>query len=464
LPNAELAYLSRWDRAARIHSPNRYIPVSLWKGARHAPSLTDRPPAYRKHKPSGQAVVTIAGRDVYLGPHGTKTSRADYDRVVGEWLAAGRPSRSAEPGKADLTVAELIVKYWHHAETYYRHPDGTPTSELAAMKLPMAILTRLYGRTPAAEFGPLALAAVRDAMIQKQWGRASINTHAGRLKRIFKWAVSKELIPPSVSHGLSAVAGLRAGRSPARETDPVRHVSDAAVAQTLPFLTSTVAAIVRLQLLTGARPGEICSLRTADIDRTADVWIITPRHHKTAHHGHERKIFVGRRGQDVLNPFLKLDPDAFLFSPVAAEAESRAKRNAARVTPPTYGNRAGTNRKSKPKRRPGEFYGVCEYRRAIARACDFAFPPPDAIAQRADETAREWRDRLTPEQREDLARWRTDHRWHPHRLRHTAATAIRREFGIEAAQHVLGHASLSVTEIYAEKNSESARAVAAAIG
>jgi hypothetical protein len=28
-------------------------------------------PKYRKHKASGQAVVTLAGRDHYLGPRGT---------------------------------------------------------------------------------------------------------------------------------------------------------------------------------------------------------------------------------------------------------------------------------------------------------------------------------------------------------------------------------------------------------
>ena len=49
-----------------------------------------RTPSYREHKPSGQAVVTLGGRDVYLGKHGTPESRAEYDRVIAEWLANGR--------------------------------------------------------------------------------------------------------------------------------------------------------------------------------------------------------------------------------------------------------------------------------------------------------------------------------------------------------------------------------------
>lgn len=56
------------------------------------PRLTNAVPKYRKHRASGQAIVTITGRDHYLGPHGTKASKAEYDRLVTEWLASGRPS------------------------------------------------------------------------------------------------------------------------------------------------------------------------------------------------------------------------------------------------------------------------------------------------------------------------------------------------------------------------------------
>ncbi|NQV25116.1 MAG: tyrosine-type recombinase/integrase [Rhodopirellula sp.] len=48
--------------------------------------------------------------------------------------------------------------------------------------------------------------------------------------------------------------------------------------------------------------------------------------------------------------------------------------------------------------------------------------------------------------------WREQHTWHPHQWRHTAATEIRRTFGIEAAQVVLGNSNISTAEIYAEKD------------
>ena len=38
----------------------------------------------------------------------------------------------------------------------------------------------------------------------------------------------------------------------------------------------------------------------------------------------------------------------------------------------------------------------------------------------------------------------------PHRLRHNAATRIRKDFGLEAATLLLGHARADVTQLYAE--------------
>ena len=57
------------------------------------------------------------------------------------------------------------------------------------------------------------------------------------------------------------------------------------VKKTIPFLPSNVAAMVRLQLLTAMRPGEVRSMRLCDIDTTGEVWYDIPFEHKTEHHG-----------------------------------------------------------------------------------------------------------------------------------------------------------------------------------
>ena len=133
-------------------------------------------------------------------------------------------------------------------------------------------------------------------MIAKGWSRKHVNGQVARLKMVFKWGLARELVPAAVHQALTAVGGLRAGRSPVRESEPVCPVPIAVVEQTLPHLSRTVAAMVKLQLATGARPGEICGLRTVDVDRTAEVWTCNLSEHKTAHHGHGRTLHVGPRG------------------------------------------------------------------------------------------------------------------------------------------------------------------------
>lgn len=111
-------------------------------------------PSYRLHRQSGQAVVTLGGRDVLLGLYATKSSREAYDRAVAEWIANGRCWPKAD---ADLSVAELLVRYWQHARSYYRQ-----SRELDNIKYALRPLKNLYADSPAATFGPLALKAVRD--------------------------------------------------------------------------------------------------------------------------------------------------------------------------------------------------------------------------------------------------------------------------------------------------------------
>lgn len=79
-----------------------------------------KPPSIRLHKPSGRAVVTLNGRDFYLGPHGSRESEAEHDRLVAEWLANGR---AISAGK-DITVAELARDYLKHCDGNYRRADG----------------------------------------------------------------------------------------------------------------------------------------------------------------------------------------------------------------------------------------------------------------------------------------------------------------------------------------------------
>lgn len=55
-------------------------------------------------------------------------------------------------------------------------------------------------------------------------------------------------------------------------------------------------------------------------------------------------------------------------------------------------------------------------------------------------------------------------KWTPNQLRHTAATLIRENYGLEAAKIILGHQSAVTTEIYAEKDEKKAKSIMKEIG
>lgn len=408
------------------------------------PRLTQAVPKYRKHKQSGQAIATINGRDHLLGPHGTKASRLEYDRLITEWLSSGRSSSYGVPEHV-VSITELVVDYVEYVRGYY---GPGPNSELHRVVRVLRPLRALYGRTPAAEFGVLAFKAVRQKLLDEGLSRSFINASMRRITRMFKWAASEARVAPTVPQALAMIPGLRRGKTTARETDPVKPADDKLVDATLPHLPDVLADMVRVQRLTGCRPAEVCAIRPCDINRSGDVWEYRPQTHKTAYAGRERVIFIGPQAQAVLLRYLARDPEAHCFRPCDSEAKRRAAVHAARMTPLSCGNVPGSNRKRQRQRPPGETYNPRAYHQAVRMACLKAFPVPTELA---DDPAA-------------AAGWRAEHRWFPNQLRHSAATEIRRRFGLEASQVVLGHSKADVTQIYAERDYALAARVAREVG
>ncbi len=169
------------------------------------PRLSSSVPKYRHHKASGKAVVTLSGRDFYLGPWKSKSSIDEYDRLIREWLERGRAVKPEDSphGPESKSIVEIIAAYLRHSDQYYRK-HGRPTREAGCIRDAAKVLRRLYGRTDADEFGPVALQAVRAEMIAIGWGRVHINKQVGRLVRMFKWATSQELVKPGVLQGLES--------------------------------------------------------------------------------------------------------------------------------------------------------------------------------------------------------------------------------------------------------------------
>jgi len=390
-------------------------------------------PSYKLHKASGQAVmrITLPGgerKSVYLGVYGSPESKAEYARRV-QAVTTNTVTAITGPSATDLTVAELLVGFLEHADRHYRHPDGKSTSEVWSFRLVAKPLKNLFAYLPVYEFGPAALKTLRARMIELGWCRKTVNKSVTRVRSIFKWGVSEELVPAEVLARLASVTGLQRGRSEAHDPEPVAPVSDAQVDIVLPLLPRGVRGLVLFQRFTGARPGEAVALRLKDIDTSGDTWTYRPTAHKNTWRGKDRTIAIGPRGQELLKEFRPTDPSAPVF--------------------PTA---------------DGTAYTVSGHRQAVERACDRAFPPPAPLAQRQDETAAAWRARLSDEQREELKTRQKERRWHPNQIRHTFATEARRLFGLEGAQVALGHSKADTTQIYAERDNALSAKVASQIG
>ncbi len=390
-----------------------------------------RVPTYRLHKASKQAIVTLDGRDFYLGKYRTRVSRQAYDRLIAEWAANGRQlPATAQDG---LTLVELCAHYKRFAKRYYVTNGRLTNSYDHVVRVMQFLGSSPYGSTPVKDFGPLALKTLQTLMVGEGRSRDHVNRYTATIKRAIKWGVSEQLLPPSMFHAIQTVQGLQRGRTAAKEYEPVLPVGDAIVEATLPHLPPVVADMVRLQRFTGARPNEICILRPCDVNMAGDVWEYRPSEHKTQYRGRERTIFLGPQAQEVLRPYLLRDKNAFCFAPVESESSRNAARRADRRSPMTP-SQAMRQPKTVRCRAPGRRYNHNSYRRAIHRAADIA-----DREIRKKHPDHEILKRLIP-------------RWSPNQLRHTAATAIRRRFGLEAAGTVLGHAKADVTQIYAERD------------
>jgi integrase len=217
---------------------------------------------------------------------------------------------------------------------------------------------------------------------------------------LFRWGVEKSVVPVATPQALREVKRLRKGKSEAKETEAVQPVGSDDLEKALDELQPTLRDMVRVQLLMGARPNEVCVMRVGEITiRTDGAWCYRPRSHKTTHRGKDRRLFIGPQGQELLRPYLEgKDGDEFVFTH-------------------TW--------KGEPRRYQRE-----SYTQAITRACERA--------------------RTT--------------KWTANQLRHTRATDVRSQYDLETAAAVLGHASPNVTLIYAETNFKKAAEVASKIG
>jgi len=378
-------------------------------------------PGYRRHKATGQAYVRLGGKCYYLGTYGTKDSKEAYNRLKSEWLVNRHAAKFSQSGI--VTMAELALAYLDHADEYYRE-----SNERIHAKRCLKPVSVLYSKLNVEDFGPVQFETVRNWWMTQSTGRKSdsgkirtcsrryCNSQMKRLLRCVKWGVAKGMVSVSVYQTLKCVDPLKRGRCDAPEMQAVRPVDISTIEKTVMHLTPVVADMVRVQLILGCRPGELCKITPSMIDRSSDVWEIRLVDHKTAYRGKLRTIYAGPKAQLILAKYLLRGADDPLFSPAESERQRLEAQHEARMTPMSCGNKPGSNVKANPRKKPGISFTTQSYSKAISNA---------ATKAGVD-------------------------RWSANQLRHTRATEIRSKYGLEAAAAILGHSEIGVTQIYAE--------------
>ena len=165
-----------------------------------------RTPKYRHHTHSGQAVVTINGKDVYLGKYGTLESHEQYHQVVGQFLAEqGRPPLPARDNVALLALKRnrKPITVVEACSEYLRFCEANRPNEVSAVESMQAVFVSTFRHELAANIGPVALKQVREAMVES--GHMLAKQKSDRKKR-------QEI--QASAHTLVTSVRQRADRSP----------------------------------------------------------------------------------------------------------------------------------------------------------------------------------------------------------------------------------------------------------
>ncbi len=377
-------------------------------------------PAYRPHG-SGQARVTFNGKDEYLGEYGSPESVERYWQLIREWEARGR--QPVVPPGGSITVVELLDRYLTYLEA--RASD----SMLEGAKQVIRLLRDQCGFASVEDIRPATMRAIQKTLIERGNCLNTIKDRMTRIRAILRWGVAEELVSPDVLARCKAVTPPTEHEG-VRITEGREPVDDALVSATLPHLSPVLADMVVLQRLTGMRPGEVCAMTWAQIDKSSaakdGMWHYRPVRHKTKRMGKPRVVGLGPESQAVLLKYAHRDPALPIFSPRESERQRLAEVHEKRQTPmtPSQAKRAerAARRADTRRRRPGEGYTPCSYRRAITRALEQAG---------------------------------LEH-WHPHLLRHARGTELAGNGGLHLAQAALGHADQRMAQHYAHLHRQTA--------
>lgn len=335
-------------------------------------------------------------KQIPLKPEGARFATKDRDvaEKIAEILWSKTITKSPD---FDGKLTTLVKSYQAHITSYYLPPSNE------AKNIEYAILP-LIDYAPdmdAEDFTPVQLKKYRQHLIDTHdYTRTVVNRRIGMIRRMFKWAASELKISIHTYEAIRTVEGIRQGREKVRETKKILPAPTKNIEALLPFISETAKKILLVQRYSGMRSSEICTMTTAQIDRSKKIWAYRP-HHKTEWRGIDKIVPLGPKAQAIIKPLLRPGkPNEPIFR----------------------------TRYNKP-------FNKDSYRREIVRAFDKAKEAGKEIPY-----------------------------FHPHQIRHTTGTAVASKYGLDSARALLGHKELGMTQEYAELDYKKAEKVAKNIG
>ncbi len=240
-------------------------------------AVKERDPKMGLHRATGQARVKLSGVEHYCGVYGTAAAAARYAELVNQWRAAGkRPPRdeAVTVVQAVVTVRSLFDLFLAHVDATGRYSKaGAPTGHRLTFEWIRESLTTALGNPPVARLSEASMIAWRDVLERnRKRTRQGINRMVAGALQVLRWGRARRHVPKAVFADCAAIEPLKRGEVGDRPEHgrPRRAVSAEEAEKVATACKSRqVAAMVRLQALCGMRPGEVCGMRWADIDKAS---------------------------------------------------------------------------------------------------------------------------------------------------------------------------------------------------
>lgn len=265
-------------------------------------------PTHCHHKASGRSYIVWNGTEIYTGLSGTIEAAESYARMIANIMAVGEPCPKLGVDTR-ITVAKLASKYLEHV-IRNKPPDSDEDKPISRVVRDLSVMNY-----PAEKFSPARLTELIQVWVDKPLALTTVNKKHNYLLGLFRWGAQMDLVPPTTWSALLTVRKIKPGRSAAKQPKKVKPVPSEVVESILPFCKPHVAAVLKMQLYTGMRCGEVLKMSMSEISGN----IYSPYKHKNRWRGKDRTVHLGPKAMELIEQWKKDDPYRPLFGNMTSD-------------------------------------------------------------------------------------------------------------------------------------------------